>query len=433
MLLINKIKQDPFFRNYLIVFSSSIVAAFLSYLFHPILGRLLSVADFGEVQALLALYTQLAIFFSVFSLITVNISANIEDQFERVAVIKELKKIALGLSGFLILGILLFSGSLQKFFHFSNDGIFIGLALLLFINASLLFRNAYLQGQSNFKAISLAGILGAGGKLILAVIFVAIGFRVAGAMAGLVAAQLLVYGYVFAKTRNVFRKDPAKADIHALEKNRVAKELYYGLLVLAATGCITLLYTSDILIIKRLFSGEIAGLYSGISLAAKIIFFATGAITSILLPTVKLKNEEQKNKTVLKKSFLLLFLTGGGLFLLFSLFPRLVITLLFGSNYLALSWLLPKLALLMFLISIVNLFFYYFLALRRFFLLPLAIISLMILAALTSIHHDTLAKIINNFIYTTIFILFCLMLFYLLNRVKLKKLRFSPPKIIWPN
>ena len=428
-----KLIQDSFFRNYLIFFSSSMAVAFLNYFFHPVISRLLSVADFGEVQALFSIYVQLAVFFGVFSLITVNISANIEDKVEQIMVIKALRKIALVMSAFLIFGILLFSVSLQKFFNFSSFYPFIGLALMLLINASLLFPNAYLQGQSNFKAISLASILSAGGKLIFAVIFVALGFRVAGAIAGLVAAQLVTYAYVFSKTRNVFRNNSVKTDIQVLEKNRIAKELYYGLLVLAATGCITLLYTSDILVVRRFFSGEIAGLYSGISLVAKIIFFGTGAITAILLPTVKIKNEEQKNRSVLFKSFLLLCLTGGGVLLLFALFPNPIIYLLFGHKYLTLSWLLPKLALLMFLISVVNLFFYYFLALRRFFLLPLSVISLMILGALTSFYNKTLDNIVNNFIITTIFIIFCLILFYLANRVKLKKIGFKPLNIIWPN
>ncbi|MBP6931477.1 MAG: hypothetical protein KBB62_02010, partial [Candidatus Pacebacteria bacterium] len=61
--MIKKLKSDVFFRQYAIYFTGSMVVAFLNYVFHPLLGRLLSPSDFGDIQALISLIAQSAIVF----------------------------------------------------------------------------------------------------------------------------------------------------------------------------------------------------------------------------------------------------------------------------------------------------------------------------------------------------------------------------------
>jgi len=48
------------------------VVAFLNYIFHPLLGRLMDPASFGDIQALFSLITQAGILFGAFSVVAVN-------------------------------------------------------------------------------------------------------------------------------------------------------------------------------------------------------------------------------------------------------------------------------------------------------------------------------------------------------------------------
>lgn len=169
--MIKKIINDDFLKNNIIFFIGSMAVAVLNYLYHPILGRMMSVEDFGEAQALISLFMQLGIFMGVFNIITVNVAANYEDEKERDRIISALRRIAFYITGALFLAIIVLSPLLKNFFQFSSFYPFISLAFLLMTGVSFTFRKAFLQGVSNFKAVSWAGIISAAGRLGVIIIF----------------------------------------------------------------------------------------------------------------------------------------------------------------------------------------------------------------------------------------------------------------------
>ncbi len=66
---IKALADDRFVKNNVIFFFGSMGVAFLSYLYHPILGRIMKVEDFGEVQTLLSLVTQVSVPLGIFAVI----------------------------------------------------------------------------------------------------------------------------------------------------------------------------------------------------------------------------------------------------------------------------------------------------------------------------------------------------------------------------
>lgn len=66
-----------FLRHNAIYMVGSLSVAALNYLFYPVLGRMLSPADFGEVQALTSLFTQAAIFLTILTYVTVHVTVNV--------------------------------------------------------------------------------------------------------------------------------------------------------------------------------------------------------------------------------------------------------------------------------------------------------------------------------------------------------------------
>lgn len=393
--MIKKIINDDFLKNNFIFFIGSMAVAVLNYLYHPILGRMMNVADFGEVQSLISLFTQLGVFIGVFNVITVNITANNEDSGERDAVISALRKISLYITGALFLLIVAASAMLRDFFQFSSFYPFISLAFLLLTGVSFTFRKAFLQGISDFKAVSWAGIIFAGGKLIFAVMLVYFGWRSLGAISGLLIAQLLALFYVFAKTKK-------NLDLDFFIKNKIATvikaECKYALLIFLSTAAITFLYTADVLMVKHWFPPEEAGLYSGIATIARIIFFATGSVSGVLLSAVKIKNAHGENRKILKKgSILTLLIAGAGLFV-FTVFTDFIINILIGSRYIPLAPLLGELSLLLSMVSLINLLFFYFLALRRSIIIAASLVGPSIIFLLSLFRHESLIQIIHNYL-----------------------------------
>ncbi|MDO8575392.1 MAG: oligosaccharide flippase family protein [bacterium] len=408
--MINRIRtlnKDVFFRSYAVYFTGSMIVAVLNYVFYPVLGRLLSPSDFGDLQALISLITQFSLILGAFSVIAVNITANTENPLERDAIIAELQKITFWIIGIVFVFLLLSITKLKLFFNFSSIYPLIGLVILLPTSAFAVFRNAYLQGSGRFKELSLAGIISSLGRLVFAIVFILLGLRVFGATLGIIISNIFVLIYLFYQTKNSLRLG-LNTNMHTLEKGSVIKELKYGVLVFFATGLVTLFYTSDILIVKHYFNSVEAGLYSGISAIAKILFFAVGPVATVLFSSLKIKQTFKENLSAFKKSLLITFIVGGVGIFMFSVFNDMIVSLMIGSKYASFAHFLPKAGLMMLLTAIVNIFIFYFLALRRFFLIVVSLAGASFLWFILLQGHADINTILNNLILSLIIIIISL-------------------------
>ena len=415
--MFNKLKlihKDQFFKNNFILFCGSMIVAVFNYLYHPILGRIMSIKEFGELQVLLSLLAQMGIISMTFQIITVNIVSNQKMKDGAKEVVLMLQKIALYIILAISCLIIIFSPYLQIFFHFDSVYPFIILAIIPVIGLLKLFRNAILQGMHNFKELSIIQIIHSSGKLFFSVVLIYFGWSLFGAIFGIIIAQVITLVYATTKTMHFSNFNIRKIKID----NRIKKELQYGFLIAIVILNIIFLYTVDIMIVKHYFSSDISGMYSGVSVIARIIFFITGSITGVLLPSIKIEDKNGNNDKILKKSIFLVLSLGGTTLAIFSLFPEFIINILIGNQYLDYASLLPKLSLLLFLTSLISLLSYYFLAIRDYRLIFISIIGVSIIIFTSFFNHDTPYHIINNFLFGAITILGMLILLFIKNRRK---------------
>jgi O-antigen/teichoic acid export membrane protein len=414
MISINKLKEDAFLKHYVIYFIGSMIVAVLNYAFYPILGRLLSPSEFGDIQVLISLITQAGILFGAFSLISVNITANTENPHERNAILSELRKICVYIVLAIILVLLVFIFKLKSFLNLSTIYPIFGLVIILLLSSTATFRSAFLSGSKRFKELSINGIISSAGRIIFAIILIFSGLGPTGVILGIVLSQIAMLYFLHLRTSSSLHLN-TKANLHSLEKGSIKKELVYGILVLFSTGLVTFIYTSDVLIIKNLFNAHDAGVYSGISAIGKIIFFLLSPITAVLMASVKRKNTVQENSAVLLKSLAISLILGVSVLLAFYLFSGIVVQLLLGPNYMALAYVLPKVGLVMFLSSIVNVFVYYFLALRRFFLIGISCVGILTLGILLWFYHNSINAVLNSLVVSLLVIIFLFFIFYVKN------------------
>jgi O-antigen/teichoic acid export membrane protein len=375
----------------------------LNYLYYPVLGRLLQPSGFGETQTLVSLFLQISILLSVLGLLTVNIVTNYTESKQRDRIILELEKLALLGSGVLLVLTVLFDRFLQSFFQFDDYLPFIMLGLAIVVTVPFTFRSAYLRGKQYFGLASLAGILGAGAKLVFSVVLVLMGFGTTGAIAGIVLAQFVsfIYAAVYAK-RHGFSESLRTQFIRLPDMRLILPELKYALLILVGSLTVTGLYSIDIVVVKHFFDARTAGLYAGIAAVARIIFFLTASITQVLMPAVRLQQPPRQNSQVLGRSLLLLVAIGGPTLLIFWMAPRFVIGHLMGSKYLAFADLLPRLSLAVFIISVLNLFITYHMALRRYGLVPVVISGAVASFWFLATNHATLLAVVNSLLYSSL-------------------------------
>ena len=406
-----RLLQDKFLKQTAIFFTGTMIGSFLNYLFHPLLGRIMSLEDFGELEAVISMTLQFGIITGVFSSLVMNIVTNTDDKEKAATMLHQLQTICLVIMTTIFLLTIIFAGSMQKTLKFSSPYPFVGLGIILVSGVFFTFRSAWLQGRQNFSAISWTNVISSATRLVFAVLLVLLGFKTLGAVMGLVFSQLVTLWYVWFKTRD-FKSGEKMFKFSGWSRRLVARGLKYSLLIFMASGCITFLYTFDVIAVKYFFSASDAGVYGGVATIARIIFFVTAAVAGVLFPAIKLKNSFAENSRILLKGLILVGILGGGTLLTFSLFPSMVIKIMIGSKYLPLANLMPILGCLIFLVSVANIFVAFFMALRKFSLVYLSIPPIVLSLVLSFLYHDTIHQIIIDFIAGAILLNIILIILY---------------------
>ncbi len=393
-------QSSEFLRHNAIFFAGSMAIGALNYLYYPILGRMLAPAAFGEVQTIVTLFLQLAVFLGVIGNLTVNIVANHPGEKAAQRTMMELERLALIVSVICLAVTAIIAPQLRNFFQFKDTLPFIVLAVAMVISVPATFRSAYLRGSKAFGAASVAGLISAAAKLLLSVLFVKLGWGVSGAIFGLVIAQALSYLYAAMQAQRSGYKTPSGASWFTLPNIKLIQpELKYAGLVLVCSLTTTMLYSVDVIAVKHYFDAHTAGLYAGLATVARIMFFLTGSIAQVLLPSVKLKQPSSANRAVLAKSAVLTSMVGGGVLLMFWIMPSRVVNLLMGEGYEPYAHLLPRLSLVIFTVSLLNLVMLYFMALRRYAIGFLGILGITVTCGLVGMYHDSPQAIIDSMLY----------------------------------
>lgn len=395
MYLVRRALGSQFFRHNLVFFSGSFAVSVLNYLYYPIIGRLLAPADFGEVQTIISFFLQFAVFLQVLGLVSVGITNTYDDTDVRDRLIQAFSRLSFQIALTICVVIALASIWLKGYFQFASALPFVALAVSLLISVPGAFANAFLQARKRFGALARSSLIGSGGKLIISTALVYIGFKTSGAIAGIVLAQTLALVYALRAGRGglgALRSDIsfAKPDLKFMRP-----ELRYAGLIFAASLTINLLFSLDVVVVKHLFSPTQAGLYAGISTIARIIFFLTGPLAIVLIPSIK-PAATKENRQYLVRSMTLLLVLGGSSLVLFAVLPRLVITILLGHRYLTYASLLPKLSLAIFILSIGNLLVYYCVAARYYSAAIIAPICLLLGILLVMKFHASISAIITD-------------------------------------
>jgi len=401
--LLQHARRSRFIRHNSIFFIGSAAVGALNYLYYPVMGRLLSPASFGEVQTLVSLFLQITIFLSVLGLVTINIVTNYRDDETRNVVILEFEKLALAFGIVLFISTAIFQNSLKHFLQFNSTLPFLLLMAALVVTVPLTFRGAFLRGQQRFGQASLVNILSAAGKLVLAAGFVVVGYGSAGAIGGLVGAQIVAcVCAVRWATRSGLRVPATHRRWRLPNIRTVLPELRYGGIVLITSLAITLQYSIDVVVIKHYFDPRTAGLYAAVAGVARILFFLTASIALVLMPMARLDAPAADNRRLLVKSIGLLSAVGLPVLALFVWAPNQVVTLLMGHQYVGVSQLLPRLSIAIFIISLVNLLTTYYLALRRAAIALIAGLGALVTYVFIAVHHGSPQAIVNSLLFGSI-------------------------------
>ncbi len=389
--------RDDFIKKSLFFFVATGMISFVNYAYHPVIGHLVSVQNFGEVETLFSLYNVFGIFLFAFTSVVIHVSANTENEAERNAFLAKIGLAGISASFLLALLVAALSPFLKSVFHFSSATSFVVFGALLPFATYVFFGAAFFQVKKQVRQYSFGHAIVSFLRLAFAVAAFYLGYQVVGIMGAFLLSQILGALYVAYSLKGKIQVRKSASQFFS-DTTNLKREAKYGAMIFIANCSVILFANGDILTVKYFFSPEVAGLYSGISAIGNIVYFATAPIAAMLLASVKLKNAPQENRRVLYLAFLACFVFVGLAVLIFNFWHSIIITLLLGKKFAEFSAYLRPISITMALAALYNILLMYFLALRKKKVFVPAVISLVTLCVMVAVRHSTVQEIIHNFI-----------------------------------
>lgn len=195
------------------------------------------------------------------------------------------------------------------------------------------------QGRARFVLLASASTIDITAKVVGGVALALAGFAVRGALGAILAGGVGSLLMVLA----VFRRDTKAATDHTMSETPTVDSGWIDIIAtLLAFGGLTALVTLDAVLIKHQFADDVAATYAVLSVAGRSLFWATGAITTVLLPIVaRQAGAGDRGRGSLWLGLAITLAIAGAGEVAFLVAPSLIVGLLFGSTYLAAAPLLP--------------------------------------------------------------------------------------------
>jgi len=213
---LTRLIREPFFRASGIVFTGSVAANALNYLFNLAAGRLLAPQGYGEAATLVTLAMIVSIPAATLSTLLAKYVPQLKahGRREHAALIFRLAQRSAWVVGIIFMAALLIASPwMGRTLRLTLLPLMLFSALLPINTAAAAVKGA-LQGEEQFSSFSAMAVIEAGGKLALTLVFFALGLALPGVVLALVASSAAAYLYGIIRNilqcSSVYACDPQK-------------------------------------------------------------------------------------------------------------------------------------------------------------------------------------------------------------------------------
>jgi len=177
---------------------------------------------------------------------------------------------------------------------------------------------------------------------------------------------------------------------------------------------ITSFINLDILLVKHFFSAHDAGLYAGLSLVGKVVFYISAPIGTVMFPLIVLKHSRKENFTnIFKLSVLLVIIPSLLLTGLYAFFPKFfILFFLKNKDYLSVSSLLALFGIFTTLYSLLSILATFYLSIKKTTIYIPIIIGALLQIVLITLFHQTFLQIILISLIIVLLLVIGLLLYY---------------------
>lgn len=384
-----------------------------NYLYNLLLGRLLGPEEFSDAAILITLLLILSFVGMTFQIVAAKYAV-LFDKKELLAFVKLISKYAAILGIVFGVAIVVFHQELQVLFHTKTASMFyiFGFGIPLYFMMSV-NRGLY-QGQNVLNKLATTYQTEMASRLLLTMAAL---FLFPAVPSSIIVALGILFSFVFGVFP--FQKMIFKG-IKATEVSQIDTRSITTFFALTAFYELTqiIINNSDIILVKHFFKNHDAGLYASLALIGRVVYFVAWMFVMLLLPKViQMKKDNQDTLPILLKY--VGYIAGLSAFIVSftALFPEFVVNVMFGSEYVSISFLLWKYALATSLFAIANIFAYYYLSLNHYFPVVVSAVLGMTQIGLIVLHHESLEQVVYMQIIAMVILLaFQLCFFFYKNR-----------------
>jgi O-antigen/teichoic acid export membrane protein len=345
-----------------LILIASILANGLNYLFNFCTNRLLPPQEYGALSSLLALFMILAIPSTSASAVTVQYVSRFHAQGapdDAGALFLRLLRYLGGYGLVLLIGLGLLAGVIAKFLQLPSHWPVIALATALLPSVMLPVAQGGLQGIQRFWALSGTMLLGSSVRLLAGVLLIWLGWGVSGALVASTFAGLFALTGAMWILRPIWQSagwNSSSSDQGVLQ---YATTAFWGILAF------TVLTNVDVILVKHFFMPKEAGFYATASTLSRIILYLPTAVSTVLFPKAAERHAREEDSSGLaRESLLLAIFLCLPLVTFYFAFPKFILRLLFGTQYLPSAPIIGPLGLIMFFFAMVGFLLQYYLSVR---------------------------------------------------------------------
>ncbi|WP_430908292.1 sugar isomerase [Maribacter sp. 2-571] len=381
-----------------------------NYIYNLLLGRILGPSAFAEAALLITLLLVLSFVGMTFQLATAKFSVLFSgEQWERFRNGMYSKASLFGLiTGALVA---VFSKTLQETFHTQNAYMFVlfGLGIPLYFFMSV--NRGSFQGKQSFKKLSLTYQAEMWSRLLITLALLYLVPLHPGTLVAIGILASFFFGLFPSDTKGLAWKTNQLINEDQKRVNR------FMLLTAGYELTQIIINNSDVLLVKHFFEAKEAGLYASLALIGRVVYFAAWMFVMLLLPkVVERQKEGRPTAPILFKYVSYIGVLCMAIVAACSLFPQLIISLMFGEAYIDMAPLLWQYALATSLFAISNIFAYYFLSLDHY--IPVILSGILGISQIGLIlwFHESLQLVVQVQIMAMIALLACQLLYFFIKK-----------------
>ncbi|MCK9378688.1 MAG: oligosaccharide flippase family protein [Candidatus Moranbacteria bacterium] len=360
--------QGAFAKNSAVLFAGGLMVNVFNYVFHLIIGRQVSAEVYGEAESLISLIAIISVPAATLTMVATKYAASCKAEDNAGGsgeILGYLNKKVFKYGFPIFLLAVIATPFIGKFLNVNSSFALILIWISMYVSFFNAVNSGLLSGWQKFTQTSLASVISTGVKFVFGVALVGFGFALNGIVGSLVLATLS--GYVatlmFLKS-SVMKKSSQEIQC---EKSVDLKALkHYVMPVFAGSLAVNILGYADMVLAKHSLDASVAGQYGALTVASKIIFFATGVMASVLF-SMSSENSHKgaSSRHIFQTALALVVLASSFVTAVYFFYPGVILNILFGGKYQETAPLLGWFAVVVALFSVSNIIYQYLLSLHK--------------------------------------------------------------------